>query len=386
MRTFMTSRNIIVFGAAAFAAIAASAETVVDVTGSGAAKKSVSIKVDNAEYAKCLKKNLELSGLFVVQGSGAVKVSGTPGVSVRAEGPGKALTSTEAVTDAKSARMAARRLSDAMCEAFGGQKGFALDKIAFINRKGSDNAELCVSYPDGYDIRQLTGDAKAALGPRWRSPGELYYISYRDNSPQVYSMNLDAGTRRPLWPKGIRGLSSPAAVSPDGLKIALVASFQGNPDLYVLSGTRFTRLTSTPMASEGCPSWSPDGKKLVYVSDESRRQHLYIIDVETKKTRRLTFKGRDNVEPDWGRDGRITYITKRGGSQIAVIDPAEGEASTQLVTAPGNWEHPSWSRDMRHVVASCDKALFLVDTLPDGDAPRQVFHANGNWIDPTWSK
>ena len=69
-----------------------------------------------------------------------------------------------------------------------------------------------------------------------------------------------------------------------------------------------------------------------------------------------------------------------------MIDPAEGEASTQLVTAPGNWEHPSWSRDMRHVVASRDKALFLVDTLPDGDAPRQVFHANGNWIDPTWSK
>ena len=385
MNAFATVKWMSVLGAALIAAMA-SAATVVDVTGAGAAKKSVSIKVDNAEYARCLKKNLELSGLFVVQGSGAVKVTGTPGVSVRVEGLGKALTSTESVADARSARMAARRLSDAMCEAFGGQKGFALDKIAFINRKGSDNAELCMAYPDGFDIRQLTSDAKAALGPRWKNPNELYYISYRSNSPQVYSFDINASTRRPLWPKGVRGLSSPAVVSPDGSKVAIVASFQGNPDLYVLSGTRFTRLTNTPSASEGCPSWSPDGTKIVYVSDMSRRQHLYIVDVATKESRRLTYKGRDNVEPDWGRDGRIAYITKRGGSQIAVIDPAEGEASTELLTEPADWEHPSWSRDMRHIVASRSNALFIVDSFKDGDAPRQMFVADGNWIDPTWSR
>lgn len=385
MNAFATVKWMSVLGAALIAAMA-NAATVVDVTGAGAAKKSVSIKVDNAEYARCLKKNLELSGLFVVQGSGAVKVTGTPGVSVRVEGLGKALTSTESVADARSARMAARRLSDAMCEAFGGQKGFALDKIAFINRKGSDNAELCMAYPDGFDIRQLTSDAKAALGPRWKNPNELYYISYRSNSPQVYSFDINASTRRPLWPKGVRGLSSPAVVSPDGSKVAIVASFQGNPDLYVLSGTRFTRLTNTPSASEGCPSWSPDGTKIVYVSDMSRRQHLYIVDVATKESRRLTYKGRDNVEPDWGRDGRIAYITKRGGSQIAVIDPAEGEASTELLTEPADWEHPSWSRDMRHIVASRSNALFIVDSFKDGDAPRQMFVADGNWIDPTWSR
>jgi len=381
----MKAKAILMMGVVALA-VAANAATVVDVTGTGAAKKSVSINVDNAEFAKCLKKNLEISGLFIVQGSGMVKVTGVPGVSVVAEGAGKSLVSTEAVSDAKSARMAARRLSDAMCEAFGGQKGFALDKVAFINRKGSDNAELCMAYPDGFDIRQLTSDARAAIGPRWRSPEEIYYVSYKTSSPQVYSYDLKASTRSLLWPKGIRGLSSPAAVSPDGTKVAIVASFQGNPDLYVLSGTRFTRLTNTPGASEGCPSWSPDGTKIVYVSDESRRQQLYIIDVATKKTRRLTFKGRDNVEPDWGRDGRIAYITKRGGAQVAVIDPAEGEPSTQLVTEPGNWEHPSWSRDMRHLVASRDKAIFIVDTVEDGDKPRQMFMANGNWIDPTWSK
>lgn len=381
MKTTMKSLACLV---AAAVATVANAETVVDISGAGAAKQSVAISVANQEYAKCLKKNLELSGLFVVQGSGAIKVSGVPGESVRAEGLGKSVTSTAAVSDAKSVRMAARKMSDAMCQTFGQQKGFACDKVAFINRKGGNNAELCMAYPDGYDIRQITSDAKAALGPRWKNEGAIYYIGYLNGGQQIYEIDVATGKRKLAW--NIRGVSSPAAVSPDGTKVAIVASFQGNPDLYVLSGGRFTRLTNTPTASEGCPSWSPDGRKIVYVSDESRRQHLYVVDVETKAKKRLTSKGRDNVEPDWGKDGRIAYITKRGGSQIAVMDPAEGEASVRLVTDPGNWEHPSWSRDMRHVVASRDKAIFVVDTETDGDKPRQMFHANGNWIDPTWSK
>ena len=68
------------------------------------------------------------------------------------------------------------------------------------------------------------------------------------------------------------------------------------------------------------------------------------------------------------------------------MSPADGDASAELVTEPANWEHPSWARDSRHVVANRDKALFLIDTLKDGDKPRQVFHANGNWISPTWER
>ena len=66
------------------------------------------------------------------------------------------------------------------------------------------------------------------------------------------------------------------------------------------------------------------------------------------------------------------------------MSPADGDASAELVTE--HWEHPSWARDKRHLVANRDRALFVIDTLPDGDKPRQVFHANGNWISPTWER
>ncbi|MBO7720967.1 MAG: PD40 domain-containing protein [Kiritimatiellae bacterium] len=371
-------------------AATAGAETIVDVSGVGNRKFTVEVNVGNQMFAKCLKRNLEISGLFVIAQGGGIKVTGD-GAAITAEGGGKRLTSNTPFNDDKSARMAARRLSDAMCSAYGRQKGFALDKIVFLNRgrqqaKGAAvPGEICMTYPDGLDIRQLTSDAKMTVFPRWKNDGEsIFYISDRNGSPQIWEMNTSTGRSNRKW--SFRGTPAGIAVSPDGSKVAAILSFQGNPELYLLHGDSFTRLTTTPNASEGQPTWSPDGRKIAYVSNETRYPQIYVVDVATRQKRRLTSKGSQNVDPDWGGDGRIAYITKRGGSQVAVMNPAEGDSTAELVTEVSNWEHPSWSRDMRHLAANRDKALFIIDTLKDGDKPRQIFHASGNWISPCWVK
>ena len=378
------------FGCCLALAAAAGAETVVDVTGVGATKFAVEMHVSNRAFADCLRKNLELSGLFLVAQKGTIRVSGAPG-AIRAEGRGKVVSCTTPFADDKAARIAARRLSDAMCEAFGQQKGFAMDRMLFLNRgkaKARGEAmpgEICVGYPDGFDIRQLTTDGKMTVFPRWCADGEsIMYISDKNGAPQIWEMNMATGRRGTKW--SFRGSPAGIAISPDGSRVAAILSFQGNPELYVLQGDRFTRLTNTPNASEGQPTWSPDGKKIAYVSNETRYPQIYVIDVATKSKRRLTSRGRENIDPDWGPDGRIAYITKRGGAQVAVMTSAEGDTSATLVTEQANWEHPSWARDSRHIVANRDRALFVVDTLPDGDKPRQVFQANGNWISPCWKR
>lgn len=372
------------------AALSLEAQTVIDVTGAGGKKTSVSINVTGhgAEaYASTLKRNLELTGCFIVRGDGDVKVTGTVGGSVTAKGVGKVLTAPVPATDDKSARMAARRMSDAICEAMSkdGQKGFACDRVIFVSRKSARVSELCMCYPDGRDIRELTSDGKHAVGPRWKDANTVYYIGYLNGGQQIFEHNVETGARKVAF--NLKGISSPAAVSPDGTKVALAASFQGNPELYILSGGRFTRLTNTPAASEGQPTWSPDGRHIAYVSDETRHPQIYVIDVATKERRRITAKGSQNVDPDWGADGRLTYITKRGGlAQVAVMDPKTGDSTAKLITTPGSWEHPVWARDKRHVVAGRDKALFVVDTVDKangGDEPQQMFRAAGNWITPT---
>lgn len=387
----MKNLKLTIFSLIAVFALAPVYAVVIDVTGAGLAKIEVAIEVENGDFARTLKRNLELSDVFIVKSGGAVKVSGVPGSLVTAEGLGKRLSTTEGAGDAKAVRMAARKFSDAMVKAFSknGQLGVACNPLTFVKRGGKKGNEICFAYPDGGDVRQLTSDSRAALCPRWKNPTAIYYIGYLNGSQRVYELDLVANKRSVAF--DIRGISSPAVVSPDGRRVAVVSSFQGNPELYVIEGQRLMRMTSTPNATEGCPSWSPDGREIVYVSDASRRQQLYVVDVATRKTRRLTTRGRSSVEPDWGPDGRIAYVnTGSAGTCVAVIDPAQGDAAMQLVTDAGKWEHPSWAGDARHIVASRDKALFIVDTeKKEGGgvwAPRQVFSAAGNWIDPTWMR
>lgn len=368
------------------AAAVAGAEQFVDISGVGNKKFTVSVNVGHAAFAKCLQKNLEISGLFIANPNGSIKVTGNVG-AISATGSGKSLSCTTAFSDDKSARMAARRFANAMCEAWGQQKGFALDKIVFL-KHGKQHAvgaavpgDLCTCYADGFDIRQLTNDGKMSIFPRWKDENTVYFISDRSGATQIWEMDVSTEQAKRKW--SFKGTPTGIAVSPDGTKVAAILSFQGNPELYVLQGNSYTRLTTTPYEVEGQPTWSPDGKKIAFVRGD-KTQQIWVIDVATREARRLTSRSRQNIDPDWGKDGRIVYISN--GGQIMVMEPATGDASARAVTTTGGWQHPSWARDGRHVVAGSGKSLFLVDTLKDGDKPRAVFNANGDWISPSWAK
>lgn len=375
---------------AVLAAVTAMAAPVVKVGYEAAEKIGVAVDVANADFAKSLQRNLVLSGCFKLDKGGSVKVSGAVGEAIVVTGAGKKLTLPSSAADAAAARMEARRLSDRMCEVYANQRGFACDRVAFVSRKSMGVSELCVAYPDGSDISQLTSDGKSVVGPRWKDKDTILFTGLYDSGPQIFEINLATMKRKLRW--SFKGLATGAAVSPDGTRVAMILSLHGNPELYVIdvaAGT-WNRLTTTRLASEGQPSWSPDGREIAYVSDETRHPQLYVVDVATKKKRRITSKGSQNIDPDWGPDGRITYITKRDGqSVVAVMDPQADDRSAELVTAPGTWEHPSWARDGRHVVANRDKALFVVDTFDrdhGGTEPVQLFRAAGEWITPCWMK
>lgn len=337
-------------------------------------------------FNEILKRNLERSGAFKVAPNGQIRVTGTPGATVQAVGKGKQMSMPTAFSSDAEARMAARRFSDEMVKNYtDGGKGFAQNRIAFVNRKGADNAELYMCYPDGYDIRQLTSDGHACVGPRWApNKRDIYYTGFLQKTPLVYRLDSTTGARKLL--AQFKGLATGGAVAPDGKRCAIILSYQGNPELYVLdfATTTVQRMTRTPAATEASPCWSPDGTKIAYVSDESRQPQIYIVDVASKSKKRFTAKGIQNTDPDWSEDGKLTWCSKRAGQNlIMVADVNAGEASAKAVTAPGTWEHPSWAGDGRHLVASRDKALFIVDTAEEENQPVRIFANAGNWMNPS---
>ena len=100
-------------------------------------------------------------------------------------------------------------------------------------------------------------------------------------------------------------------VSPDGEQIV----FDLLGDLYTLpiTGGKATRLTSG-MAYDAQPRFSPDGKQVVFVSDRSGGDNVWIMSLDGKDTTQVT-KGNNNlyVSPEWMPDGKYVVASKAGG-------------------------------------------------------------------------
>lgn len=390
---------VALLGAGWYPAGAAGDPPLISVVKKGAEKDTVSLASLRASgsngqlFVQTLKRDLEFSGWFKVaaSGSGAIAVSGSVaemggGIQsgCRVSWPGRAFTWGRVSMGQAEVRRQAHQLADEMVRLIKGEKGIAQTHIVFVNRRGRNNADLYMCDADGQGVMQITHDNVAAVGPRWTPNGRnIYYTSFVQGYPAVVRVEIGGG-RSTL--AAFRGLNTGAAASPDGSCVALILSYQGNPELYVLSlsSGRLRRLTETRNGVEASPCWSPDGRSIVYVSDITKTPQLYIVNVATKQSRRLTYRGVENVNPDWNSKGKIVYATKRGGGyQIAVVDPRVGEGACELVSPTGDYEHPSWAPDSRHIVCSSRSSLYILDTL--GDPAVRLINIAGNWISPDWS-
>ncbi len=405
------SRNdlaaVIVFAVCLLCAVGSVADApLITVRKTGASKDSVSLAgvQTGGEYSRLflqtLQNNLKLSGWFdlapagrggsvTVQGVVADAGSGVQS-NLRVSWPGKAFTWNRVSMGRQEVRAQAQKLADEMVRLIAGEQGIASTKIVFVNRRGRNNADIYMCDADGGGMMQLTRDNIAAVGPRWAPNGrDIFYTSFVRGYPAIYRLVNFGRERRSLAP--FKGLNTGAAVSPDGSRIALILSYQGNPELYVLevASGRISRMTTTLHGVEASPCWSPDGGSIVYVSDISRRPNLYILNVATRQSRRLTYQGSENVNPDWHAKGGIVYASRTAsGWQIAVLDPARGESSLKYVTRDGGYEHPSWAANGRHVVCARSSGsssnLYILDTL--GDPPVRLINIAGNWMSPDWSE
>ena len=141
-------------------------------------------------------------------------------------------------------------------------------------------------------------------------------------------------------------------VSPDGN--TLVFDLLG--DLYTLpfEGGKAERLTSG-MHFDSQPRFSPDGKKIVYVSDYSGGDNLWTIDLENKKTHQITKgKGNQYVSPEWAPDGKY-IIASKGETRLGVVKlwmgHVDGGSGKVLIEKPDNLKTvgASFSPDGRYI-------------------------------------
>ncbi len=128
-------------------------------------------------------------------------------------------------------------------------------------------------------------------------------------------------------------LLSPAW-SPDGKKIAYVSFESGNSNIYVQDITTGSRqlVESHPKGINGAPAWSPDGSKLAVALSFSGNLNIYVLNMASRQETRVTSDNLAiNTQPEWSPDGQTIYFTsdRSGRPQIYQV-PASGGTATRI--------------------------------------------------------
>ncbi|MEX2088235.1 MAG: hypothetical protein WEB62_00620, partial [Bacteroidota bacterium] len=178
-------------------------------------------------------------------------------------------------------------------------------------------------------------------------------------------------------------LSSPSW-SPDGKRIVFSSIDKGgNNDLYVLDvATRtLTRLTND-FYSDNDPAWSPDGRFIAFSSDRNPygrhgKFNLFLYDLNTAGLEYLTIGNQSYFAPSWSEDGkRLAFTTDIDGAQnVWVMDLAERLADQPL--RPGTMRKitrfstaafdPSWGENNEMILTAFENFSFQIKRIYDID-------------------
>jgi TolB protein len=195
---------------------------------------------------------------------------------------------------------------------------------------------IMVASPDGADRQVIFDDPKQnALAPVWSPDGERIAFGLG---------RYNEGTR-------VGAPSHVAVIDADG------------------SGLRL--LTEKIPGNHGFPSWSPDGRKIVYRSTNGETKGLIIIDVVSGDTTALPSGAWTDTFPAWSpRGDRILFTSDRDGDWELYTMRPDGSDLKRLTRSPGNDAHAAWSFDGEWIAFASARGGFK-DEMPVGEGGGQ---------------
>ena len=249
-------------------------------------------------------------------------------------------------------------------------KGFYSGQLAYLGDRGGVT-ELYESDLFFRTIKPLTNDDSLALRPKWSPDGShIVYTSYfQSGFPDLFLLELASRKRSTL--AAFKGANVGGVFSPNGREVAMTLSVDGNSDLYRirLDDRKLVRiLKSTSL--ESSPSWSPEGDRIVFVSDRSGRPQLYMVNADGSALKYLkTPISKNSTEPDWNPlDKNKILFTGMIDGKFQIIEYAVKEAKCRIITnVLGGAVEPCWLSDGRHAVYTeriqSRTRLMLLDTV-----------------------
>jgi TolB protein len=263
------------------------------------------------------------------------------------------MTGQQFFTTPDNWRRVAHIIADAIYERLTGEKGYFDTRIVFVDETGpKDNRvkRLAIMDQDGANVRYLTRGNDLVLTPRFSpSNQEITYMSYGGNEqPRVYLLNIETGQRDLVG--DFPGMTFAPRFAPDGQRVVMSLQQEGNANIFVmdLRSRRTTRLTDSA-SIDTSPSYSPDGSQVVFESDRGGSQQLYIMGADGSNPQRVTFGegGATYSTPVWSPRGDLIAFTKRSGGNFAIGVIKPDGTGERILTESFHNEGPTWAPNGR---------------------------------------
>ncbi|MCF6311747.1 MAG: LpqB family beta-propeller domain-containing protein [Verrucomicrobiales bacterium] len=276
-----------------------------------------------------------------------------------------------------------RQLADDITLAAAGRPGISTSQIAFVSKR-SGKPDIYIADYDGKNIRQITRDGLPKRHPYLSPNGRfLCFTGMARQGAGIYKIDL-ASNQRTLIATGHGDASERAVVSPDGKSLALVLAAGGNSDIYISknSGKSQRRLISSSIA-ELQPSWSADGRSLVYTAVMAPgATQLFVVNAKTgKKPTPLAINLPNPTQATWSPDGRrIAFVSGTGSNTQIAIHHLRDRSNRVLTTG----QSPAWGADSKHLIYVDRGSLYRIDV--DSGKKQKLISGGSAVYDPSWTR
>ncbi len=220
-------------------------------------------------------------------------------------------------------------------------------EIMFTSRRGGSTRHLWRVAATGGAPERVDTVGADVLSPALSLQGNRLAYTQALDDINIWRFELDAAGRvkaqtqliaSTFWDHG-------PDYSPDGQQIVFVSDRSGSNGIWVSEsdGSKSQLLHACGPYVTGTPRWSPDGRWIVFdsrscIAGASGNPDVYLIGADGGQPRRFTTEEAEDVVPSWSRDGRwVHFGSTRSGSMQVWKAPIAGGPAMQ-VTKQGGFE------------------------------------------------
>lgn len=218
--------------------------------------------------------------------------------------------------------------------------------------KFQSSDQICIMNADGTGYRRLTTeDSIRHFYPSLSPDGSsvLYSAFRQENVYEIYAYELADGSVDRLTNRD--GVLTAPEYSPDGQRITFTR-WTPNSERYqiMLMEKNGSDRGNIPRIEGWDPTWSPDGKHILFASDRNGPVQLFVVRDDGKNLKQISNLPAMRGRSDWSPDGQyiVTYSGEAWHREIYIMN-ADGSDVRQLTPTGGNSQGPSFSPDGKWV-------------------------------------